>query len=57
MAMVQYEIDPKRKLSEEEEKMLETASQKPVQYDEDLPKLIKEQLAQFHRRSDMKREV
>ena len=54
MPMVQYEIDPKRKPTPEEETMLEAAAKKPVQYDEDLPKLTKEQLAQFRRISDIK---
>ncbi len=56
MAIVQYEIDPKRKLTDEEEKMLEKAAGKSIQYDEDLPKLTKDQLAQFRRISEMKRE-
>ena len=56
MPMEQYKIDPKRKLSEEEEKMLAEAAGRPVEYDEDLPKLTKEQLSQFRRISDAKRE-
>lgn len=56
MATVRYEIDPKRELTSEEENILESAAKKPVMYDEDLPKLSQEQLMQFYRISDARKE-
>jgi len=48
MATKTYNPKPGRKLTDEEEKMLEAIEQHPIVYDEDCPELTDEQLAEFH---------
>ncbi|MCD8118803.1 MAG: BrnA antitoxin family protein [Lachnospiraceae bacterium] len=56
MKMVSYELKPETKLSEEQEKMLSDAEKRPVVSDEDCPELTEEELAQFYRVSEKRRE-
>ncbi|MCC8046270.1 MAG: BrnA antitoxin family protein [Clostridiales bacterium] len=54
--MVYYELKPETKLTEEQEKMLTDAAKLPVVFDEDSPELTDEELAQFYRVSERRRE-
>ena len=56
MKMISYELKPETKLSEEQEKMLSDAEKRPVVSDEDCPELTEEELAQFYRVSEKRRE-
>ena len=54
--MVVKEIDVNRKLSEEELRMLEEAERMPIVYDEDSPELSDDELSQFKRISEVRKE-
>lgn len=54
--MVSYELKQGTELTEEQEEMLANAARKPVQPDEDCPELTEEDLAQFYRVSEKRRE-
>ncbi len=54
--MVVKEIDVNRKLTKEELRMLETAENMPIAYDEDSPELSDEELSQFKRISEVRKE-
>ena len=54
--MVVKEIDVNRKLSEEELRMLEEAERMPIVYDEDCPELSDDELSQFKRISEVRKE-
>ena len=55
--MVKYEIHSKKTPTEEQIKMLEEAAAKPASFDEDCPELTAEELAQFRRVSEERRET
>ena len=54
--MVEMNIDFSEKLTEEQLKMLEALKERPVVPDEDCPAMIAEQLQQFRKISEIKRE-
>ncbi|MCD7716369.1 MAG: BrnA antitoxin family protein [Lachnospiraceae bacterium] len=54
--MVKYELKPETELTEEQEKMLLEAAKRPIEFDEDCPELTDEELAQFYRVSEKRRE-
>lgn len=54
--MVEMNIDFNEKLTEEQKKMLEALKDRPVVPDEDCPAMTAEQLQQFRKISEMKRE-
>lgn len=53
--IIQKEIDVHAPLSEEQKAMVAKAIKKPIVYDEDSPELTDEELAQFHRVSEMRK--
>ena len=54
--IVRKEIDINKPLTEDEIKMLDHAEKMPIVYDEDSPELTDEQLKQFRRVSEMRKE-
>ncbi|MBQ8940390.1 MAG: BrnA antitoxin family protein [Firmicutes bacterium] len=54
--MVTVEIDVKKPPTPEQIAMIEKAKQMPITYDEDCPELTEEQLKQFRRVSEIRRE-
>ena len=54
--MVEMNIDFSEKLTEEQLKMLEALKERPVVSDEDCPAMTEEQLQQFRKISEIKRE-
>ena len=50
-----FKIDGTQPLTAQQLDMIREALDKPVQYDEDLPRQTKEQMAQFKRIADIKR--
>lgn len=50
------DIDLSKPVNDKQKKMLELLQERPVQPDEDCPELTEEQLAQFRRVSDIRRE-
>lgn len=54
--MVSYELKQETKLTAEQERMLEDAATCPIVFDEDCPELTEEELAQFYRVSEKRRE-
>ena len=56
MATIKKKIDVTKKPTARQKKMLEELEQRPIVYDDDCPELTEEQLAQFKRISDIRRE-
>ena len=56
MATKKYELKPDSKLSKEQKKMLAEATKKPAVFDEDSPELTDEQLKEFRRVREIRRE-
>lgn len=54
--MITYESQKNRKLSKEELEMLENAKTLPIVFDEDNPELTQDELSQFKRVSELRRE-
>ena len=54
--MVKKIIDVSKTLTEEQQKMLEEMEKFPIVYGEDCPELTEEELSQFRRVSDLRRE-
>ena len=54
--MVKKTIDVSKTLTEEQQKMLEEMEKFPIVYGEDCPELTEEELSQFRRVSDLRRE-
>lgn len=54
--IIRKDIDLDKPLTEEQKKMLEKAETMPVVYDEDCPELTAEELSEFRRISDARRE-
>lgn len=54
--IVQKEIDVTAPLTPEQKEMIKKASKMPIVYDEDSPELTDEELAQFRRVSDIRKE-
>ena len=50
------EIDFSKPLTKEQNKMLDELDKRPVEYDEDCPELTDEQLSEFRRVSEMRKE-
>jgi len=55
MAIVRCSLDPSRKPSEEELEELRRAAEMPIVYDEDSPYFTEEELAKFHRVSEVRK--
>lgn len=53
--MITHIADVKRELTPQEKEMLEKLKDRPIEFDEDSPKLTAEQLAQFKRVSEERR--
>lgn len=53
--MITHIADVKRRLTPQEKEMLEKLKDRPIEFDEDSPKLTAEQLAQFKRVSEERR--
>lgn len=53
---ISYELKSGTKLTEEQENMLREAEKLPIVFDEDSPELTDEELAQFYRISEKRRE-
>ncbi|MCD8222603.1 MAG: BrnA antitoxin family protein [Clostridiales bacterium] len=54
--LVSYELDSDRKLTPEQEQMLIDASKQPIVFEEECPELTDEELAEFYRVSEKRRE-
>lgn len=54
--MVRKELDITKPLTDEQIKMLEELETHPIVFDEDCPELTKDQLAEFHRASEIRKE-
>lgn len=54
--IVRKEIDITKPLTPEELEMLKEAEAAPIVFDEDCPELTKEQLSEFHRVSEIRKE-
>lgn len=54
--MVRKTIDIRKKPTEEQVEMLKRAEQKPVVYDEDSPELTEEELSEFRRISETRKQ-
>ncbi len=54
--MVKIDIDVTKSPTEDQIKMLKEAEKMPISFDEDSPELTDEQLAQFRKISDMRKE-
>lgn len=53
---VRKEIDITKPLTNEQKKMLDELETRPIVFDEDCPELTEEQLAEFHRVSEIRKE-
>lgn len=56
MATVRYELKNGAQPTEEQIKQIEEAAKRPIVYDEDAPKLTPEQLTQFKKAAELKRQ-
>ena len=54
--IVRKEIDITKPLTDEQIEMLKEAEAAPIVFDEDCPELTKEQLSEFHRVSEIRKE-
>lgn len=54
--MINYDLNPDTKLTEEQKKMLMDAEKRPIEFTEDSPELTDEELAQFYRVSEKRKE-
>ncbi len=54
--MVTYELNPDTKLTDDQKKMLMDAGKRPIEFTEDSPELTDEELAQFYRVSEKRKE-
>ncbi len=53
---ISYELKPETQLSKEQEELLSRLESRPIAYDEDAPELTEEELEQFYRVSEKRRE-